>query len=119
MRLKRLFKSFLYAGKGLLRVFREEQNIRIQLFAGVVVLALSFWLGISLAEFALVMISVTLVLVSELVNSAVERVADILKPRLDSYIKEIKDITAAAVFLSALSSVIVGCLVFIPYLLNL
>jgi diacylglycerol kinase len=50
----------------------------------------------------------------ELANSAVERIADILKPRIHSYVKEIKDITAAAVMISAILSIIIGLIIFIP-----
>ena len=53
----------------------------------------------------------------EIVNSAVERVTDILKPRIHSYVKEIKDIMAAAVMLSSIGAVLVGLLIFGPHLL--
>ena len=55
----------------------------------------------------------------ELVNSAVERVTDVLKPRINTYVKEIKDIMAAAVMLSSFTAIIIGLIIFIPYLLNL
>jgi diacylglycerol kinase len=55
----------------------------------------------------------------ELANSAVERVADILKPRIHDYVKEIKDIMAAAVFLASMSAVVIGLIIFLPYLFRL
>ena len=53
----------------------------------------------------------------ELANSAVERVTDILKPRIHDYAKEIKDIMAAAVFLASFVAAVVGLIIFLPYIL--
>jgi undecaprenol kinase len=114
--LKRLRKSFKYAVKGLIKIFKEEQNLRVQLFAGLSVLFLGAILGINRMEWALLTISISLVLVMEAVNSAIERVADALKPRLSGYIKEVKDIMAAAVLIASLSAVIIGIIIYYPYL---
>jgi diacylglycerol kinase len=54
----------------------------------------------------------------EILNSAVERVADALKPRIDNYVKEIKDIMAAGVMLASIMSIIAGIFIFLPYLIS-
>ena len=116
IRLNRLLKSFAHAVKGLLKVFREEQNFRIQSIFGLVIIILAIYFKIGALEWALLAMVVSLVLVAETINSAVERIADVLKPRINSYVKEIKDIMAAAVLLSSLAALVVGILIFAPYL---
>jgi diacylglycerol kinase len=64
----------------------------------------------------MIIFAIGLVIIAELVNSAVERITDVLKPRINGYVKEIKDIMAAAVFVSALIAVIVGLIIFVPYI---
>ena len=116
IRFRRLFKSFQYAMRGLIKTFREEQNIRVQILAGVVVLFFAWFFIITKIEWILLIILIGLVLLMEILNSAVERVTDMLKPRINTYVKEIKDIMAAAVMLSSLIAVIIGMIIFIPYI---
>ncbi|MDO8668550.1 MAG: diacylglycerol kinase family protein [bacterium] len=116
IRVGRLIKSFGYAFKGLFKVFREEQNLKIQTTASLLVIILGIYFGINHLEWILLTLVMALVLVVEVTNSAVERITDVLKPRINSYVKEIKDIMAAAVLLSSAAAVIVGLLVFWPYL---
>lgn len=118
IRIKRLFKSFTYAFRGLFKILGEEQNLAIQSVAGAVVVFLGWFLGVSPVEWCLLIISILLVILMEVANSAVERVTDILKPRIHEYVKEIKDIMAAAVMLASISSVIIGIIIFTPYILS-
>jgi diacylglycerol kinase len=59
---------------------------------------------------------ICLVFILEMINTIVERLLDVLKPRLHEYVKDIKDIMSAMVLISALSSVAVGLIIFLPYL---
>jgi len=118
IRFKRLYKSFTYAFRGLLKTFREEQNLRVQTIAALLAIILAVILKIERFEWALLIFSISLVILMEILNSAVERVSDVLKPRISSYVKEIKDIMAAAVLLSAISAVIIGLIIFLPYINN-
>lgn len=118
IRIKRLFKSFKYAQKGFIKTWKEEQNLQIQSVVAVLVLFLSYVLGLSRMEWIIIILLSGLVILMELANSAVERIADVLKPRINSYVKEIKDISAAAVLLSSLIAVLVGLMVFWPYFFN-
>ena len=119
LRIKRLFKSFTYAFKGLKRTFIEEQNFQIQTIVGIFVIILGLYFRISRIEWCFIIFTIGTVMLMELANSAVERVADILKPRIHDYVKEIKDIMAAAVFLASMSAVIIGLIIFLPYLFRL
>jgi undecaprenol kinase len=115
IRIKRLFKSFAYAFRGLLKIFREEQNLRIQTFAAAAVLSLGVYFRVSRLEWCFLIIAIGLVILMEIVNSAIEMVSDVLKPRINSYVKEIKDIMAAAVMFASFISVLIGLAVFWPY----
>lgn len=117
IRIKRLFQSFIYAFRGLAKIFCEEQNLRLQIIAAIFVVALALYFRIKPLEWALLIFSISLVVLMEIVNSAIERAADVLKPRINNYIKEIKDIMAAAVMFAAFSAVVVGLLVFWPYII--
>jgi len=115
IKIKRLVKSFRYAVKGLAKIFREEQNLKVQSFAGLLAISAAAYFHITRIEWAVIILMIGLVILMEIINSAVERVADILKPRIDSYVKEIKDITAAAVMLASIISIIVGAIIFVPH----
>ena len=115
LRFKRLLKSFQYAFRGIKKVVFEEQNFRIQLFFAFLVLFLAFYLEISRMDWIFLISVIFLVFLMEVVNSAVERITDSIKPRINIYVKEIKDIMAAAVMLASVVAVIVGLIIFIPY----
>ena len=115
---KRLYKSFTYAFRGLFKTLREEQNLQIQSLAGLVVIILGWYFRIKNWEWLILILVIGLVILMEIINSAIERITDVLKPRLDSYVKEIKDIMAAAVMLASIIAVIVGLIIFLPYFLN-
>jgi len=119
IKITRLFKSFGYAYKGLFKTFREEQNLKIQTFASLLVLILGFYFSISRIEWAILTLVVSLVLIAEIANSAVERITDVLKPRINTYVKEIKDIMAAGVLLASLAAIIAGAIIFFPYFLEI
>jgi diacylglycerol kinase len=116
IRVGRLIKSFGYAFKGLVKTFREEQNLKIQTGASLIVIIFGIYFKIEAPEWALLVLAISLVIVAEICNSAVERITDVLKPRINSYVKEIKDIMAAAVLLSSIAAVVIGLLIFYPYL---
>ncbi len=118
IKIKRLFKSFYYAFKGLTKIFKEEQNLRIQLLFVIFVLFLGYYVKLNRIEWSIIIILISIVILMETINSAVERVTDVLKPRIDSYVKEIKDIMAAAVLLASALAVVVGIIIFLPHLFN-
>lgn len=118
MNFSRLQKSFRYALRGLYRVFREEQSFRIQLYSTLFVFILMYAFPLRTIERAMLWIVILSVLVLELVNSIFERFADLLRPRLHHGVEEVKDIMAAAVLVASVGSVIVGLIIFWPYLWN-
>ncbi len=119
IKVKRLLKSFGYAFKGLIKTFNEEQNLKIQSTIGLLVLILALLWQISRWEWVFLIITISLVILLEIINSAIERITDVLKPRINSYVKEIKDIMAAGVMLASIAAVIIGLIIFWPYLFKL
>jgi diacylglycerol kinase len=118
IRLSRLIKSFTYAWRGLIKIAKEEQNIKIHLITALGVILAGSLFGIERIEWCLLVIVMGFVILMETINSAVERITDVLRPRINDYVKEIKDITAAAVMLSAIFAVIVGLIIFFPYVIS-
>lgn len=118
LRVKRLIKSFTYALHGLVKTFKEEQNLQIQTIAAAIVIVLAFFLKVERLEWVILILVIALVILMEIANSAVERIADVLRPRINSYVKEIKDITAAAVMIASLAAIIIGVIIFYPYLVK-
>jgi diacylglycerol kinase len=116
IRIKRLAKSFQYAVRGLLKVAEEEQNFRVELTVAAVVIIAALVLKVSRLDLIILILVSALVLIMEIINSAVEAISDALKPKLDIFVKRIKDIVAAGVMVAALTAVVVGCLIFSQYL---
>lgn len=118
IRIRRLFKSFKYAFRGLFKVFHEEQNLKIQSLAGLVIILLGLYFKISRLEWIILILVIGIVILMEIVNSSIERITDVLKPRINGYVKEIKDIMAAAVMLASMIAIIVGIIIFAPYIVK-
>lgn len=119
MNLKSRINSFVNAGKGICYVIKNETNIKIHLFAFFVVIIAGFVFSISIAEWLCIIIVSGLVISAELFNSSIEKTADFISPIIDERIKIIKDISAGAVFIAAITAIIIGLIVFIPKIINL
>lgn len=117
MSFKRLLKSFQYAWKGVGIVFRSEQNFRIQIFVGAVVFAAALFLSLPLWRIIVLLMVIIFVLALELINSILERMVDAFHPRIHQTVAEMKDIMAATVLLASLGAVVIGVILFWPYIL--
>jgi diacylglycerol kinase len=116
IRIKRLGRSFQYASRGLVKVFKEEQNFKVELSVAVVVMLVALILKVNRLELIALIIVSGLVLVMEIINSAIESISDALKPKLDIYVRRIKDIVAAGVMVAAFTAVLVGLIIFSQYI---
>lgn len=110
-----LFKSFRYALKGIAYTFRNERNFQIECGAALLVFMLSLWLPLTSAEQAILLVTVMIVLGMELANTSLERVMDILKPRVHPYARVVKDAMAGAVLIVSFGALLIGLVIFIPY----
>lgn len=113
---KTFFKSLRYAGRGVKEVFLEEQSFRILFLASFVAVGLMVYLEARLIEIAFITVLFFGLLVLECLNSAVERLVDVVKPSLHDIVRSIKDIMAGAVFLGALGTLMAVCMIVWPYL---
>lgn len=115
----RFVRSFSYALKGILFAIRNEKNFQIEIMAGIIAVAMALFFPLSGLERGLIIFSVALVLALELANTALERVMDILKPRIHPYARVIKDMMAGAVLLTVLAAIAIGMVIFLPHMLTL
>lgn len=102
--------------KGTSFAFRSQRNFRIHLVVAAVVLFGGAALGLNRQEFILLLLTVTLVLVTELVNTALEFAMDLVEARDHPVVRHAKDVSAGAVLMAVTGSVVVGALLFGPKL---
>lgn len=110
----RVIKSFSFAFQGLKDCLLNEKNFRIQYITALVVTATGISFSLSRMEWISLMICYALVLSLEIINSAIEKLCDLVCPSINPVIKKVKDMCAAAVLVSAIISFIVGCIIFVP-----
>ncbi|QQS61087.1 MAG: diacylglycerol kinase [Candidatus Moraniibacteriota bacterium] len=114
----RLFlKSFHHAFSGLQYAYRHERNFRIECFFALVVIIALFSFPMDVWKQVILIIMIGWVLSAELANTIVERIVDMVKPKLHPYVRVIKDLMAATVLLSSVFALIVGILIILPYII--
>ena len=114
MRNQNIFDSFRYAFAGLWYALRTQRNTRIHLTIAAAVVALGVWLGLSFTEWAVLVLTIGFVLVSEMLNTVAESLVDLVSPEYHPQAKIVKDVAAGAVLLGAIISILVGLLVLGP-----
>ena len=113
---KSFTESVDLAIQGIVSAFRREKNFRFDLlFAGVIVLC-GIILDLTRIELAILFFTIALVLSAELFNTAIEKFLDVINDAYDPKIKFVKDVSAGAVLITVLTSVVVGYLIFYPHL---
>ena len=114
-----LYESFGYAFEGIWTGIRKERNMKIHCLAMVLVTAAGLFFGISAVQWCICLLLFGLIAALELVNTAVEAVVDLVTEERKPLAKIAKDTAAGAVLFAAMMSVIIGCIIFLPYLLKL
>jgi len=116
----RLFANRLkFALRGLKYVWGAEQNFRFQVVMGLVVAFLAVILPLAIWERILLFLLIGFVLILEIINTVIERLLDVYKPRLHHYVEVAKDMMAGAVVIAAIISAIVGSIIIFPQLVAL
>jgi diacylglycerol kinase len=108
--------SFRNAFSGLYRLARTETHFQIHLLAAACAVILAALLGFNRLEWAILVVTISLVLVAEGVNSAIERTLDAITPGFHPLAKAAKDISAGAVLIAAIASVIIALFLYVPKL---
>ena len=111
------FVSFKFAGEGVLYAIRTQRNFRFHLVAAVVIALFGAWLRLSCESWAILALTIGVVLVIEMVNTAAEAMVDLASPDYHPLAKLVKDVAAGAVLVVAITAVVVGLLVLGPPLL--
>lgn len=116
---KRLIKSFSYALDGLKYAFKFEQNLTVHILATIIVIIMGVMFNISLAEWAICVLAIGLVIATELINTSIEATIDLITPEYNKLAKIAKDTAASAVLVFALTAIILGLIIFLPKIINL
>jgi diacylglycerol kinase (ATP) len=105
--------SFADAGRGV-RALLAEPNAKVQLGAGLAVIALAFWLGLAARDWALLVSAIGLVLAAEAANTAIEALCDRVAPERHPLVAKAKDVAAGGVLIASLAAAVLGLLVLGP-----
>ena len=116
MRKPPFHKSVGNAIRGVIWMLKSERNFQLEVLALLINIFLIVFLKLNTVDAAIILVVCFSVLSMEILNTCVEKICDIIQPEFDFRIKVIKDISAAAVVLMALASVVVGVLVYWKYL---
>ncbi len=114
--MKRLFESFRSALNGILLGVSGQQNMKIHVTIAIMVVVVGFYFHISGGEWLAIVLCIGLVLSTELLNTALEHLVNLVSPHHQALAGKIKDVAAGAVLVLAIASSIVGLIIFSKYL---
>lgn len=115
MKNRNLSESFANAFRGIKQAYKTERNVRLDFFAAFIAITLAIILDFTRIEFALLIITIIMVIVTELLNTAVEYAVDLVcGDKFEDLAKYAKDIAAGAALVVAIGAVIMACILFIP-----
>jgi len=108
--------SFIHAFHGIKQLFRSEPNARIHLLLMIATVAAGFYFQISRFEWLVLILCFGIVFITELINTSLEFLCDHVTPERNEQIKRVKDLAAGAVLMSAITVLIAGLIIFVPYI---
>lgn len=111
---RRRIESFGYAFNGIRSFFYTTHNAWVHLTIAILVIIFAIYFHISVVEWIAITFAIGMVFTAEAFNTAIEEYVDMVQPEYDKRAGNIKDISAGAVLLSALSAAIIGLLIFVP-----
>ena len=106
------FNSFKYAFTGIFSAFLSERNVKVHFIATIAVIILGFLLNISITKWCILIILIGIVISMEMINTSIEILCNEICSSQNAQIKKIKDISAGAVLVVAISAFLVGLLIF-------
>lgn len=119
MKSRGLSDSFSNAARGVRTAINSERNLRMDLAAALAVVAAGFYLGLSLAEWSIIVMAIAMVIAMEMINTAIENFADRVAPNYDQAVGAAKDLAAGAVLVTAMGAAVVGILVLGPHFIRI
>ena len=117
--IKRLRKSFGYAFKGIDDVIKHEPNMKIHVLVAILVVIMAFILKVSIIEWIILVLLIGAVLAAETINTTIENLVDMYTKEYDEKAKIVKDTAAGTVLILAITSAIIGLIIFIPKIIYL
>lgn len=114
-----LLRSFSYAFYGIKTAIESERNMRIHIISSILVIGASFYFSLTKVEWLFILFAIGGMFALELVNTAIERVVDLVTSEFHPLAKQAKDIAAGAVIIYAILSVIIGGIIFFPHVLKM
>lgn len=112
MKIRKIIESFNCAIEGIIETVRTQRNMRFHLLAALIVLTICFFVDLSKVEFLILLITITLVLAAEIINTAIEATIDMTMNHYHPLAKIAKNAAAGAVLITAINAVIVGYIMF-------
>ena len=110
----RVFRSFGFAFAGIAYLFRTQRNARIHAFFAAAACIVSAWLRITTTQWAIIVLTIAMVMILEGLNTAIEAVVDLASPEYHELAKTAKDVSAAMVLIVAGAAAIIGLLILGP-----
>jgi len=117
--MRKFIRGFGYAFNGLWHATATQLNFRVHMIAALIAVSLGYALHISTNEWLWIALCITMVLVAELFNTAIEFLVDLVSPEYNKKAGQIKDMCAGAVLITAIGALIIGLVIFLPKLLAL
>jgi diacylglycerol kinase (ATP) len=114
-----VLRSFTFAFAGIMFMVRTQRNAQVHLFITSIVIVAGVFFNVSVGEWLALVLSITLVLALEAINTALEAVVDLASPQIHPLAKRAKDSAAGAVLIGAIGAAIVGLTVFLPRIVAL
>lgn len=116
---KNIFQSFRYGFTGLFDTIKKERNTKIGFLIFIILIIMSFVLKLNFVEWAIMLLACSLVIGFEMINTAVEATVDMAMPNIHPLARLAKDTAAGAVVFSVIMSFIIGCVIYIPKIIEL
>ena len=115
LNLKKLVRSFHYAFRGVIRLLTDQQNARIHATVAIVVGMMAYILEVTRIEAAVLFMAIIMVFAMEIMNTAVEKICDLIDKNHNAEIRFIKDGMAGAVLIASVIAIVVALFIFLPH----
>lgn len=112
MKIRKFTDSFNYAIEGIIYAIKTQRNMKFHMIIAIIVLLLSLFFDFTKIEMLILFITITLVIVLEMINTAIEATIDVLANYYHPLAKIAKNVAAGAVLIGAVNAVFVGYLLF-------
>lgn len=117
--MKKILNSFKYAFSGIYLGIKEERNMKVHFLIIILVIIAGIYFKISMTEWIICILLFCLVISLELVNTAIEETVDLVTKEKNETAKIAKDVAAGAVLIGAITSAIIGIMIFLPKIIEL